>query len=58
MQELSTYSGSSLANNAEVAGAISDGFSTTAFPAAIAPMTGSMESTTKEKCEVIRNLNQ
>jgi hypothetical protein len=50
MQELSTYSGSSFANNAEVAGAISDGFNTTAFPAAIAPMTGSIESTKmKEK---------
>lgn len=45
IQELSTYSGSSFANNDEVAGAISDGFRTTAFPAAIAPMTGSIEST-------------
>lgn len=35
----------SSASNEDVAGATSDGFNTTALPAAIAPMTGSSDKT-------------
>jgi len=41
------YSPNSFASNDDVAGAISDGFKTTALPAAIAPMTGSSDNTGK-----------
>jgi hypothetical protein len=57
IQEPSTYSGSSFANNDDVAGAISDGFSTTAFPAAIAPITGSIDSTDEGET-IILNIEQ
>jgi hypothetical protein len=48
MQELSTYSGKYLAKYADVAGAISDGFRTIAFPAARAPITGSIDNARNE----------
>lgn len=48
MQELSTNSGKCLAKNADVAGAISDGLRTTAFPAAIAPIAGSINNARDE----------
>jgi hypothetical protein len=41
------YSPNNFANSAEEAGAISDGFRTTALPAAIAPTTGSRDNTEK-----------
>jgi hypothetical protein len=41
-QELSTYFGKNLEKNADVDGATSDGFSTTALPAATAPIKGSI----------------
>ena len=44
MQELSTYSVKSLLSNDEVAGEISEGFKMTALPAAIAPITGSIDN--------------
>lgn len=48
MDELSTYSVRILLSNDDVAGATSDGFNTTALPAAIAPITGSSESTAED----------
>lgn len=47
IDEVSMYSPNSFASNDDVAGAISDGFKTTALPAAIAPMTGSSDNTGK-----------
>lgn len=49
MQELSKYFPTSLAINEEVAGQSSDGFKTTALPAAIAPIAGSRANTGKER---------
>lgn len=49
IQELSTYCGRTFAKNDEVDGATSEGFRTTVFPAAIAPITGSMDNTGEEK---------
>lgn len=43
--ELSIYSPKYFVSNEDVAGDTSDGFKTTVFPAAIAPMTGSSDST-------------
>lgn len=49
------YSPNNFAISDDVAGAISDGFRTTALPAAIAPMTGSSDNTdrTDTKCNII-----
>lgn len=47
--DLSRYSSTKLDSNNDVAGAISDGFRTTALPAEIAPMTGSRDSTRKQR---------
>jgi len=44
MVVLSKYRGMVFARNEEVAGAISEGFMTTTFPAAIAPINGSNAS--------------
>ncbi|KAL5976628.1 hypothetical protein ACLOJK_020961 [Asimina triloba] len=44
MAALSRYSGMYLARRADVAGAASEGFRTTAFPADMAPIMGSKES--------------
>ena len=49
IKELSIYSPTNFASNDDVAGAISDGFKTTALPAAIAPTTGSIDNTGKDK---------
>lgn len=46
---MSKYSLNNFAKREEVAGAISEGFSTTALPAAIAPMTGSTDNTVNNK---------
>lgn len=45
--ELSKYSSNNFTSKDDVAGAISDGFKTTALPAEIAPMTGSRDNTAK-----------
>ena len=45
MLELSRYSSNSFESSEDVAGEISDGFRTTAFPAAMAPITGSTDNT-------------
>ena len=42
--DLSSYSSNNFQGSGDVAGAISNGFNTTAFPAAIAPMTGSIDN--------------
>ena len=47
MEELSRYSSNNFESKVDVAGAISEGFRTTALPAAIAPITGSIDSTGK-----------
>lgn len=44
-EDLSTYSSNNVFSSDDEAGASSDGFRTTALPAAIAPMTGSRDST-------------
>lgn len=56
IEDLSTYSPSNLASSNDVAGAISDGFRTTALPAAIAPMTGSRDNTGKHAYRMCYNL--
>jgi hypothetical protein len=49
IEEQSKYSGSSFASSEDVAGATSDGFKTIALPAAIAPMSGSIDNTRKRE---------
>lgn len=51
---VSIYSPNNLASNEDVAGAISDGFKTTALPAAIAPITGSKDNTGKRKVKKVK----
>jgi hypothetical protein len=52
------YSPNNFANSAEEAGAISDGFRTTALPAAIAPTTGSRDNTEKIESDIIVLINR
>lgn len=54
---LSKYSLNNFAKREDAAGAISEGFSTTALPAAIAPMTGSTDNTKEKNKAPWRHIN-
>jgi len=54
MAELSKYRGMVFARNEEVAGAISEGFMTTTFPAAIAPINGSNANSNNQQNKITR----
>jgi hypothetical protein len=47
--DVSRYSSNNFQGSGDVAGEISNGFNTTAFPAAIAPMTGSIDNIARQK---------